>query len=154
MGVEFEVFRGKQLDGLFKDIYNNQKTTQSQITTLIDILKPLIQTTGDAATIVPLIRDYLDVSVQNDGHLVRLAAIIQRLYAVEKLGKSGSSGEGMLSDEEKAKLYAEADRELSAITSEVKEDTKKIEDRSTAIKNEVKKLVLEDTEIQTENAGD
>ena len=141
MANEFEVFRGKKLDGLFKDIYDNQKTTKSQIGILIDILKPLIQTSTDAAIIVPLIRDYLDVSVANDAHLVRLAAIVQRLYATDKFSKT-SGGEGMLSEAEKQKLYEDADKELKALSGEVKEDTKAIEEKSLVINDEIKKLTL------------
>ena len=114
MANDYEVFKGKDLSQLFRDIYNNQRTTASQITILIDSLRPLIKNAGDAAVIVPLVRDYLDVSVKNDSHLVRLAAIVERLYAAEKL-TSAEGGIGMLSEEEKASLMLSAESELRQI---------------------------------------
>jgi len=114
MANDYEVWKGKELSQLFRDIYNNQRTTQSQITILIDSLRPLIKNAGDAAVIVPLIRDYLDVSVKNDSHIVRLAAIVERLYAAEKLVGS-ESGISMLSEEEKAALMKSAEDELKQI---------------------------------------
>jgi len=114
MANDYEVFKGKDLSQLFRDIYNNQRTTASQITILIDSLRPLIKNAGDAAVIVPLIRDYLDVSVKNDSHIVRLAAIVERLYAAEKL-TSSEGGIGMLSEDEKAALMLSAENELKQI---------------------------------------
>jgi len=126
MANDFEVFKGKDLSELFRDIYKNQRATQSQITILIDSLRPLIKNAGDAAVIVPLIRDYLDVSVKNDSHIVRLAAIVERLYAAEKLTGS-DSGMGVLSEEEKAALMKSAEAELNQIRGGHTEVQKKLD---------------------------
>ena len=51
---------------------------------------------------VPLIREYLEVSVKNDDNLVKLTAIVQRLLVASS--KSSSGDDGMLTEEEKAQL--------------------------------------------------
>ena len=145
MANDFEVWKGKELSSLFRDIYNNQRSTQSQITILIDSLRPLIKNAGDAAVIVPLIRDYLDVSVKNDSHVVRLAAIVERLYAAEKL--SGGSGDtGILSEAEKQQLLESAETELKALRGGSEELQKQIEEK----KEEVKRLTEGDVEEDAE----
>lgn len=146
MANDFEVWKGKELSQLFRDIYNNQRTTQSQITILIDSLKPLIKSAGDAAVIVPLIRDYLDVSVKNDSHIVRLAAIVERLYAAEKIGGAGGDGMGILSDSEKKQLMESAEEELRQLRGGSAEFQKQIE----TTKEEVKKLTEGDVEEEPE----
>jgi len=132
MANDFEVFKGKDLGQLFRDIYNNQRTTQSQITILIDSLRPLIKNAGDAAVIVPLIRDYLDVSVKNDSHIVRLAAIVERLYAAEKL-TSADGGIGMLSEAEKENLLKAAGEELNQIRGGQTEVQKQVEAKKSEV---------------------
>ena len=72
MHDEFELFKGTTFSDLMKDIYHNSKKKDRQINTLIQELQPLIKNIGDATVIVPLIKEYLDVSVKNDEHLVRL----------------------------------------------------------------------------------
>ena len=64
-----------------------------EIRTLIDNLKPLINSAGDAVIIVPLIKDYLDVSVKNDDLLIKMAGIVQRA-----MNSNQGSDELLLSD--------------------------------------------------------
>jgi hypothetical protein len=142
MSNDFEVWKGKDLSQLFRDIYNNQRTTQTQITVLVDALKPLIKTAGDAAVIVPLIRDYLDVSVKNDSHIVRLAAIVERLYAAEIL--SSGDGDQLLTEEERTKLLETANEEIKQIRGGHDEVQKTLE---TSIAD-VKQLVKGSTETE------
>jgi hypothetical protein len=99
------IFGGKSFSDLMQDIYNNSRKKDEQIKGLIDQLKPLIKNVGDAASMVPLIKEYLEVSVKNDEHLVRLAAIVQRL-----LVSSGKDDEntGGLSEAERNQLMQEA----------------------------------------------
>ena len=132
MSNDFEVWKGKDLSGLFRDIYNNQRTTQSQIALLIDTLRPLVKNSGDAAVIVPLIKEYLDVSVKNDSHLVRLAAIVEKLYAAEKIINGGDGG--ILTDAEKQKLLAGAEEEMGRLTSGQAKVIKQLENNSSAVK--------------------
>ena len=115
MHDEFELFKGTTFSDLMKDIYHNSKKKDRQINTLIQELQPLIKNIGDATVIVPLIKEYLDVSVKNDEHLVKLAAVVQRLVG-NALKDSGD--EYGMSEEEKARLLQTAQEELDAIHKE------------------------------------
>jgi len=115
MHEEFELFKGTSFSDLMKDIYHNSKKKDRQINTLIQELQPLIKNIGDATVIVPLIKEYLDVSVKNDEHLVKLAAVVQRLVGS---AKSDSGDEFGMSEEEKARLLQMAQEELDAIHAE------------------------------------
>ena len=121
MNSEFELFNGKSFSDLMKDIYHNSKKKDRQINTLIHELQPLIKNLGDATVIVPLIKEYLDVSVKNDEHLVKLAAIVQRI--VSGTGK-GDQGDGqIISDQEKANLLKIAEEEILEIRNQqIEED--------------------------------
>ena len=79
MSAEFELFQGTNFSDLMRDIYHNSKKKSRQIDGLIKELQPLIKNTGDATVLVPMIKDYLEVSVKNDDALVKLAAVVQRL---------------------------------------------------------------------------
>tara|TARA_R110002126_G_scaffold47780_3_gene133657 strand:- start:39 stop:461 length:423 start_codon:yes stop_codon:yes gene_type:complete len=111
---EQEIFKGKNFGDLLKDIYKNQNKTSKQVTGLIAQLHPLIKNPSDATVLVPLIKDYLDISVKNDDHLVKLAAVCQRLIAAS-ITPTASNFESLLTEDEKAELL-----ELS----EQMEDTK------------------------------
>ena len=65
----------------------------------------MIKTVNDAVTIVPLLKEYFDVSVRNDEQLIKLAAIVQRLMS-GKVGPDGEGGGTMLTDEEKKQLMS------------------------------------------------
>jgi len=81
---DVEIFEGKNLSELFKEIYTNSQDKKNQIRELISSLSPLIQGIGDATLLVPLIKDYLDISVKNDEQLIKLAQIVQRLSSDKK----------------------------------------------------------------------
>jgi len=115
MHEEFEIFKGTSFSDLMKDIYHNSKKKDRQINTLIHELQPLIKNIGDATIIVPLIKEYLDVSVKNDEHLVKLAAVVQRL--VGSANNSNGDEFGM-SEEEKQRLLETAQQELDSIHKE------------------------------------
>jgi hypothetical protein len=119
MSTEFELFKGKSFSDLMSDIYHNSKKKERQINTLIQELQPLIKSLSDATVIVPLIKEYLEVSVKNDEHLVKLAAIVQRLVSAgNRTNDDGSTNEFGLSEEEKAALLKEAEATLKDIQKE------------------------------------
>ena len=99
---------------------------------MIQELQPLVKNIGDATVIVPLIKDYLEVSVKNDDALVKLAAIVQRLVSVSSKDEDGN--EFGISDDERRRLLEEAESEIKAIkTASVtveKEDKKDLDGES------------------------
>jgi hypothetical protein len=105
-GLDGIVFDGKKFSDILEEIYNNQKKKDKQISALIAELKPLVQEIGDATLIVPLIKEYLEISVKNDEQLIKMATIIQRIM---NTGGTAENGFG-ISEEEKAQLLAEIDK--------------------------------------------
>ena len=93
------IFDNKTFSDLLKEIHTNQKKKGKQIGQLIAELRPLIQNLGDATVVVPLIKEYMEISVKNDDHLLKMAAIVQRL----SIGNTTSCGD-MLTEEEMNQL--------------------------------------------------
>ena len=129
MSTDFELFPGKNLSGLFQDIYNNQINKKKRISDLIDELKKTVRHAGDMAVIGPIIKDLIDTSVKNDDHLLKLATIAQRIMISDKK----SEGEdGFLSAEERAQLLGEIEdvqievQRMDSIENEVEEIKQKI----------------------------
>lgn len=100
--LESVVFGNKKFSDILSEIYDNQKKKEKQISTLIGELKPLINDIGDATLIVPLIKEYLEISVKNDEQLIKMATIVQRALQVQA---QNNSNELSFSEEEKAQLF-------------------------------------------------
>jgi hypothetical protein len=100
MHEEFELFKGTSFSDLLKDIYQNSKKKDRQINTLIHELQPLIKNLGDATVI------------KNDEHLVKLAAVVQRLVGASMKQDGDEFG---MSDDEKKRLLESAQEELDII---------------------------------------
>ena len=103
------IFKNKKFSDLLEEIYNNQKKTQGQISSLIAELKPLVKELGDATLVVPLIKDYLDMGVKNDEHLIKLAGIIQRIEEKSNNKNGGEVGFN-LTEEEKKQIEEEINK--------------------------------------------
>ena len=95
------VFKNKKFSDILEEIYNNQKKKDQQVTALINELKPLISDIGDATLVVPLIKEYMEISVKNDDILIKMAALAQRAMATVT-----SDGALTISDEEKEQLLS------------------------------------------------
>jgi len=95
------IFKNKKFSDVLEEIYNNQKKKDQQVTALISELKPLISDIGDATLVVPLIKEYMEISVKNDDILIKMAALAQRAMATVT-----SDGALTISDEEKEQLLA------------------------------------------------
>ena len=94
------LFDDKSFSDLLKEIHGNQKKKAKQLAQLIAELRPLVQSLGDATVVVPLIKEYMEISVKNDDALLKMAAIVQRLYT----GNANSGDGGLLTEEEMAQL--------------------------------------------------
>ena len=88
MSLDKEIFKGKTLSDLFGEIYDNSKETKGQVKALIGELKPLIENIGDATLIVPMIKEYMEIGVKNDEHLIKLATVIQRIETAQAKGET------------------------------------------------------------------
>ena len=99
-----EIFKGKTYSGLMKDIYVNSKNKEEQINELIMQLQPMIKNFGDATIIVPLIKEYLELAVKNDEHLIKMAAIVQR--GISAASSAGDPSGVLLTEAEKKDLLS------------------------------------------------
>ena len=99
------LFDDKSLSDLLKEIHKNQSKKSKQLASLIAELRPLITSLGDATVVVPLIKEYMEISVKNDDQLIKMAAIVQRLST----GASNTGDGGLLTEEEMEQLQQVAD---------------------------------------------
>jgi len=102
MATDYEVFEGKSLSDVFKDIYDNTEKNRQQLDVLTRELVSFIKDGDSAVQIVPMLKEYLEINVKNDDQLVKIAAIVQRLVSSES--KGGSEESYGLSDSEKEQL--------------------------------------------------
>ena len=100
---DIEIFEGKTFQDLTKDIYENSKNKKKQIDLLIQEVHSMIKSINDVVMIAPILKEYMEVSVKNDEHLVKLAGVLQRIITKS----TGVSDESMLlSDAEKEDLMS------------------------------------------------
>lgn len=97
--LDVVIFDNKKLSDMFADVYKNTETKRAQINQYVTALVKFISTPEDAAVLGPVIKDFLEVNVRNDEHIVRLVQIAQRLVSINKVESSD-----VLSDEEKQQL--------------------------------------------------
>ena len=112
MSTDFELFPGKTLSNLFKDIYDNQVNKKQRISELIAEMRKLIRHSGDMMAMGPIIKDLIDSSVRNDDSLLKMAAIAQRIIGASQKSEGDS---GFLSADEKDQLL----RDLEETAKEV-----------------------------------
>ena len=104
MAIDFEVFDGKTLSDVFKDIYDNSQKNKVQLEVLMKEVVGFIKDGDTAVQIIPMLKEYLEINVKNDEQLVKLATIVHRLATAAKQGDSDE--EFGLSDKEKEQLMA------------------------------------------------
>ena len=140
-----EIFKGTSFADLMHDVYHNSKKKDRQINQLISQLQPLIRNASDATIIVPLIKEYLDVAVRNDDHLVKLTAIVQRYISTSQ---TISGADSLLSDDEKQQLIAIAQ---TTLTHELEDEIEKIDEEDKEIKQKIlaAKSKLKDTNAKS-----
>ena len=124
MSKDNEIFEGKTFQDLTKDIYENSQKKKLQIDLLIQEIHGFITTIDDVVMVAPIIKEYMEVSVKNDEHLVKLAGVLQRIISKSQ----GESDESMLlTDAEKEELMGTLQDTVS--------DLQKESDRLSDIKN-------------------
>ena len=79
MAIDFEVFEGKSLSDIFKDIYDNSNKNKQQLEVLMKEVVGFIKDGDTAVQIIPMLKEYLEINVKNDEQLVKLATIVQRM---------------------------------------------------------------------------
>ena len=110
---DIELFDNVTFSDLMKDIYYNSKVKQKNIEDLIENLTPLMNNLSDVVLTAPIIKDYLDIGVKNDDHLLKLASVVQRYSS--NASKSGNSDMLLLSEDEKLQLMEIAEQETKKL---------------------------------------
>lgn len=112
------LFDNKTLSDIFKDIYTNTESKRIQINTYITKLVTMIRTPEDAAVISPIIKDFMEVNVKNDEHIVRVAQIAQRAMSI---GAKAATSNMLLTEEEKNQLLSNISIEIDDLQEEAKQ---------------------------------
>ena len=121
MAKDYEIFEGKTLSDVFKDIYDNSKTNKTQLEVLMKEVVGFIKDGDTAVQIIPMLKEYLEINVKNDEQLVKLATVVQRIMASEKRVSDSGDNDFGLTEKEKEQL-------MDAIENDVQElQTKKDE---------------------------
>jgi len=131
MSNKNEIFKGKTFQDLTKDIYENSQKKKLQIDLLIQEIHGFITTIDDVVMVAPIIKEYMDASIKNDEHLVKLAGVLQRII---------SKSQGV---DDETMLLSEAEKEeLMGTLQDTVNDLQKESDRLNSIKD--KTINLED----------
>jgi len=104
MEIDFKdiiLFGKKNFSDILKEIHTNHTNKEQELKQLINDLKPLITTPGEAMIVVPLIKGYIAEAVKNDDNLIKMATIVQKAI---NTGKQSDNGDLQLSDDEKEQL--------------------------------------------------
>ena len=124
MSKDKEIFEGKTFQDLTRDIYENSQKKKLQIDLLIQEIHGFITTIDDVIMVAPIIKEYMDASIKNDEHLVKLAGVLQRII-------SKSQG-----DNDECMLLSESEKEeLMGTLQDTVTDLQKESDRLSDIKN-------------------
>ena len=125
MANDYEIFEGKSLSGLFKDIYDNTERNKKQLEVLMQEVVGFIKDGDTAVQIIPMLKEYLEINVRNDELLVKLASIVQKIITAESKGESES--EFGLSEIEKQEI-------MNTI---LEHDTKELEKNADKIRKDI-----------------
>ena len=120
MAIDFEVFEGKSLSDIFKDIYDNSNNNKKQLEVLMKEVVSFIKDGDTAIQIIPMLKEYLEINVKNDEQLVKLATIVQRMATAK--ANTSSDEEFGISDKEKEQLLAS----IQEVSNEVQDYSDKI----------------------------
>ena len=104
MDLDKEIFEGKKISDIVKEVYNKHKEQDNIIGQEITRLSELIGSPGDAIIIVPLLKGFFDSSLKNDEVLMKILHLFQK--ASEKQ-QNNDSDQGMLSEKDIAQLFSE-----------------------------------------------
>jgi hypothetical protein len=106
------VFGEVKLSDLLQDIHNNTIEKRNSIDSVIRTLIPMIRSSDDAIMLAPIVREFYDVGVRNDDHMLKIATIVQRMISAESYSSVGADLDTILTDAEKAALLENAVADL------------------------------------------
>jgi hypothetical protein len=117
-----EIFEGKTISDLAKEIYNKHKEQDEALKSRINQLGDMVESPGDAIVIVPMLKGYFDSSLKNDEVLMKMLQIFQKQ---EEKKAAGAEDASLLTEKDIQQLFSEVSTyTVSATESKQIEDTK------------------------------
>jgi hypothetical protein len=114
---DIKLFDDFSMSNLLKEIYGNSKKRSKELDKTLKGLDGVVQSVNDAVVILPVVKEFFDVMVKNDDQLIKMAAIVQRMYSKASYI---SSGDFNLTEEEKEMLLQELSQETQKELTELK----------------------------------
>lgn len=119
-----DIFEGKKLSDLLKDIHDTvlekRKDIDGVIKELVNLIKPGADI-GDVLMLTEQIKGLYEVSVKNDEQIIKVATVVQRVISADAY-KNGEDGlETFLSQDERDMLIANAMNNFKVVDDKVKE---------------------------------
>ena len=99
-----EIFQGKTISDLAKEVYEKHKEQDSTIKQRIEQLAEMIESPGDAIVIVPMLKGYVDSSLKNDEVLMKMLQIFQKQ---EEKKAAVEAADGLLTEKDIEQLFSE-----------------------------------------------
>ena len=115
-----EIFDGKTISDLAKEIYNKHKEQDEALKSRINQLGDMVESPGDAIVIVPMLKGYFDSSLKNDEVLMKMLQIFQKQEDKKAAGVEDSN---LLTEKDIQQLFSEVSTYTVSAT-----EPKKIED--------------------------
>lgn len=103
MDLEKEIFQGKKVADIVKEVYEKHQEQDHMIKNEISRLSEMISSPGEALAIAPIIKPLIDSSLKNDEVLVKILNLFQKAQSAEA---KGQEGEGLLSEKDIEQLWA------------------------------------------------
>lgn len=116
--MEQIVFDNKTLSDVFKDIYTNSENKRGEIQQFIIKLVKMIHSADEAEILAPIIKEFYEVAVKNDEHLVRVAQIAQRAM---NIGSKFSEESQILTESEKQQLIQNFQSDVDTLQKDAQE---------------------------------
>lgn len=119
-----DIFEGKKLSDLLKDIHDTvlekRKDIDGVIKELVNLIKPGADI-GDVLMLTEQIKGLYEVSVKNDEQIIKVATVVQRVISADAY-KNGEDGlETFLSQDERDMLIANAMNNFKVVDDKIKE---------------------------------
>lgn len=119
-----EIFEGKTISDLAKEIYNKHKEQDEALKSRINQLGDMVESPGDAIVIVPMLKGYFDSSLKNDEVLMKMLQIFQKQEEKKAAGAEDSS---LLTEKDIQQLFSEVSSYTVSAT-ESKQITEELKD--------------------------
>lgn len=121
---DVSAFGETSLGDILEEAHDRSKEQKELVERLIDQLSDLMESEDDAVALVPLIKEYLEINVQNNEQLVKIAQVIQRMYnaSIKQSGSDGDGGGAGFTDQDKEELRNIAENMSEADAEELIEE--------------------------------